>query len=1249
MSNPNDYTVGWICAITTEYVSAQAFLDEKHDGPEYVSPNDNNDYTLGKIGKHNTVIAVLPNREYGTSSAARVASRMLLSFPSVRIGLMVGIGGGAPSRKHDIRLGDIVVSATRDGKGGVFQYDFGKTIQGQGFQTTAFLNQPPEILRTAMSGLMAQYEFEGHQLDEAINNILEKRQRLRKKYKRPDPSSDRLYQSTVVHPAENETTCIAVCGNDPSQLISRPERAEEEDNPAIHYGLIASANQLMKDALVRDRFAAENDVLCFEMEAAGLMNHFPCLVIRGICDYSDSHKNKEWQGYAAMAAAAYAKDLLRRIAPNKVEAERKISDVLSSVERDLNEMRVAIKSTSSAIKQGKVDSWLSPPDPSANYNKALQQRQKGSGLWFLQTDTFAKWNKRQNSFLWLHGIPGCGKTILSSTIIEELERTVPCQSLLYFYFDFSEERKQTLESMVRSLVSQLYYKHEQTAQQLDSLFSSCGNGRRQPTSESLGKVLLHNIEQVKEVWIVLDALDECRTRKGPPTEGLLSWIREVLHSEQRNVHLLVTSRLEQDIESGVMEFALNDDIVPIQSSVITDDIRAYVKTRVREDNPLKRWRNRPDVQQEIETRLMEKVGGMFRWAACQLDALENCLDYRALKTALASLPKTLDETYARILHGIPHEHKQNATRILQFLMCSERPLRIEEAVDAIAVDTEGDQYFDPNYRMPDPREISCYCSSLVVVVSAKDHSHDKGDMRMELRLAHFSVKEYLTSNRLQEGIAQDFQAVTTKASIATVCLAYLLHLNQNIPIEKIRKTFPLAQYSARYWVDHAAIAEGKDRILQGFVEKLFCHYKNSYRNCYSLYQPDRPWDSEPKEPASALYYASFGGLVNAVKYLLSQGADVNAQGGYYGNALHAASDKGHEKIVELLVKAGANVNAQGGPYSGNALHAASHGGHEKIVELLIKVGTDVNAQGGGYGNALQAASEGGHEKIVELLVKAGANVNAQSGGYSGNALHAASEGGHEKIVELLVKAGANVNAQGRSYSGNALHAASEGGHKKIVELLVKAGANVNAQSGDYSNALYTASDRGYKKIVELLVKAGADVNAQGGYYGNALYATSDKGHEKIVELLVKAGANVNAQSGPYSSNALQAASDRGHEKIVELLVKAGADVNAQGRGYRGNALHAASHRGHEKIVELLVKAGADVNAQSGHYGNALHATLDGGHEKIVELLVKAGANVNAQGRGYSSNALHTASGRGYEKIVELLVKAGANVNAQGGH
>src|SRR5467141_108519 len=227
MSCPKEYTVGWICAVHTEYVAAQAFLDKEHGRPEELSPNDNNDYTLGEIGGHKVAIAVLPGGEYGISSAASVARDMLHSFPNIRIGLMVGIGGGAPSRKHDIRLGDVVVSASRDGNGGVFQYDFGKTIQGLSFWSTGFLNQPPTILRTAVSGLKALYERKGHQLEGSIDNILEKNKKMRRKYGRPDPDRDRLYQSEILHPLCNEASCDTSCGSDSSKLIIRPERAED--------------------------------------------------------------------------------------------------------------------------------------------------------------------------------------------------------------------------------------------------------------------------------------------------------------------------------------------------------------------------------------------------------------------------------------------------------------------------------------------------------------------------------------------------------------------------------------------------------------------------------------------------------------------------------------------------------------------------------------------------------------------------------------------------------------------------------------------------------------------------------------------------------------------------------------------------------------------------------------------------------------------------------------------------------------
>ncbi|KAL4731226.1 hypothetical protein ACLX1H_000188 [Fusarium chlamydosporum] len=265
MSNLETYTIGWICAILTEYVAAQELLDEEHDPPNFLQPNDSNHYTLGRIGGHNVAVAVLPDGEYGTDSAASVATSMLRTFPNIRIGLFVGIGGGAPSEKHDIRLGDIVVSAPRGGESGVFQYDFGKTIQDQVFQNTRSLDQPPRTLRTALVGIRARYQRRGHQLEQTIETILKRNPRLEDKYQRPRPDTDRLFKADFVH---DERGCKEFCAVNENHLIRRRERTKHEDNPAVHYGLIASANRLMKDAVIWDKL--------------------------GICDYSDSYKNKEW-------------------------------------------------------------------------------------------------------------------------------------------------------------------------------------------------------------------------------------------------------------------------------------------------------------------------------------------------------------------------------------------------------------------------------------------------------------------------------------------------------------------------------------------------------------------------------------------------------------------------------------------------------------------------------------------------------------------------------------------------------------------------------------------------------------------------------------------------------------------------------------------------------------------------------------------------------------------------------------------
>jgi len=304
-----DYHVGWIAALPLEGAAALDMLDEEHEPIQQAAQDDNN-YFLGRIGPHNVVITILPYM--GSVPAAVVAAQMRSTFPSLRFVLLVGIGGGAPTAIHDIRLGDVVVSRPVGQYSGVIQYDFGKTLHEGRFKITGSLNRPSAVLLTATSSLEARHRRSGHsQINAILEDVIQGNSNREEACHPPFNGVDELFESSYRHPNDNNRTCDE-CDRR-NLVVTRPLRSTSQ--PRIHYGLIASANQVMRDALTRDRLSAELDVLCFEMEAAGLMNYFECLVIRGICDYSDSHKNKQWQEYAAATSAAYAKELLITIPP----------------------------------------------------------------------------------------------------------------------------------------------------------------------------------------------------------------------------------------------------------------------------------------------------------------------------------------------------------------------------------------------------------------------------------------------------------------------------------------------------------------------------------------------------------------------------------------------------------------------------------------------------------------------------------------------------------------------------------------------------------------------------------------------------------------------------------------------------------------------------------------------------------------------------------------------------------------------
>ncbi|KAF8199449.1 ankyrin repeat-containing domain protein [Pholiota molesta] len=949
-----------------------------------------------------------------------------------------------------------------------------------------------------------------------------------------------------------------------------------------------------------------------------------------------------------------------------------------------SEIKRNLETIKDDVKAEKIYQWLSAPDSSKNYHEAREKHQAETCSWFLNGRRFHELQEKAG-FLWIKGTAGCGKTVLCSSVIEEiieLGEEKASVSYAYFFFDGRDSQKdlQLHDKLIRSLIWQLSHQCGGIPTVLVNLY---GHGQ-QPSTRSLQNTLQSIISGLQTTYIIIDSLDECIE-----PEKLLPWIDQIVSLSMHNLHMIVVSRPERNI--GDVLQLLDPNCVDLATTV-NPDITMYLEEQL---SQVKNW----DIQTRdiIKSTLTERAGGMFRWVALQLMELKKCPNRRSVMSQLDSLPKGLYETYDRILSKIDEQPDHTKT-FLRWLCFSVRPMKLTEISETIVVDlntADGPRYM-PDNRYWDVRDVLMKCSGFIT------------ESEEEVKLAHFSIKEYLLSEHLRTGGTSLFHLASAELShalISQTCLAYLLQSDALDLVEKgstlsidQSEPFPLADYAAEHWIFHArssSIDHSERSWTLKLAQKLFMPNIAKFDNWINIWDLDKPRRSlfesndERTSLGSRLYYASRLAYIKLsaegheaiARLLLENGADANAQGGYsyYSTALQAASAGGHEAIARLLFENGADVNAQGeffgtalqtvsvqvegcevlvenrvdvnvqAGFFGNALQAASAGGHDTTARLLLENGADVNAaQGGEYGTALQAASAGGHDTTARLLLENGADVNAAQRGEYGTALQAASAGGHVTIVRLLLKNGAYVNVQA-GFFGNALQAASAGGHDTIARLLLENGADVNAaQGGEYGTALQAASAKGYEAIARLLLENGADVNAKGGRYNTTLQAASAGGNEAIVRLLLENGADVNAQGlGGVYGNALQAASAGGHDMIVRLLLENGADVDARG-GYLGTALEAASVRGHDTIARLLLENGADVNAAQGkEYDNALQAASAEGHEAIARLLLENGVDVNVQG-GFFCTALQAASAEGYETIARLLLENGADVNAQGG-
>ncbi|KAK7967870.1 uncharacterized protein PG986_002147 [Apiospora aurea] len=808
--HPEDVTIAIFYALAYESVAVKYTLDEELECPPKTTGRGSYIYSFGRIKEHNIVIARpvdmgprFDRAKPDISSEKQVTQQ----FTNVRFALMVGISASIPSDKVDIRLGDVAISVPRDNYPGVVQYDFGKFELNSNFTTKGCLNAPPRIFISAISAL---------EEDEIMHKRLIKKilRRLAKEdmFARPT-NGDILFDPEFRHQIKGSDCSACQSASDVKVVARCPRRAP--DQPYVHRGLILSGGGVIKNPKDRERLRrGYKDTICFEMEAASIINEIPCL-----------------HYYTAAAAASYYKAVLL-----KTDLE------CSIITERLHNIDTKVEGLKQGISLKNIRRWLSAPDPAANFNKARVQHQEGTGEWLVQS--------------------------AASSIVADLKQnSAISRSLLYFYFGFNDEEKQSHDRALRSLITQLYEKRQDLREAVDTLHSTCFQGGQQPSVDSLRMLFQRLLWQASETWIVLDALDEC-----PIRNGLLLWI-DGLREAGMSIHILVTSRPEQDIKAVFENFCSENQIIYMQTDMAKDDINAYIRTRTRK---MDRWKNLPKVQREIKSALISGADGMFRWVACQFEILNDCLDRPSIQRELANLPSTLYETYTRILNSIDKKYQHHTKRLLQFLLYSTRPLRLEEAVDALAVDTAAphrcrymfyapDHYIQPpdgtaqrvvSYPAADPRRISAlyYASCTGLVHSA--------------------------TRLLQKGAALE----TKCGEFGTALHAAALY-GETLLVEKLLENgAPIDARSQMFGTALQAVA--------GFGEESMMKL---------LLENGAAIDAWSEICGTALEFASGEGRMSNVKLLLEMGAEI-------GYALHAAARSGHKDIIRLLLDMGAKLD-----------------------------------------------------------------------------------------------------------------------------------------------------------------------------------------------------------------------------------------------------------------------------------------------------------------------------------------------------
>jgi ankyrin repeat protein len=896
-------------------------------------------------------------------------------------------------------------------------------------------------------------------------------------------------------------------------------------------------------------------------------------------------------------------------------------------------------------------------DPKDDLGRIRRQKERRVGHtceWLLEREEFSTWDaESEPQLLRLVGSPGIGKTVMSIFLVNELQRKVkrtPNTMFAYFFCDYKDKDRNTPTAILRSVIRQLLLQNHMLFEHIQSDFKEKKSSLFM-NFDALWRILKSMLRDdgAGEVFVLVDALDECELSM---RNDLLGSIQELFDSRQTGrtgrFKFLITYRPNiDDIENTLKGVGTSLDV---NSGEINSDLSEYINAKV--DDLADKRGYAPDLKNKVRDALRYGARDTFLWASLMLADLQETPQYEVEKK-LKTLPKGLDDTYARILAQIPDGRREDARFLLLCMVAARRPLKMKEI--ATAFGTWRNDLIPPSQDLDKYADICSACNSIIYLDKADD------DKNPTVNFLHQSVKDFLLRDRPGEGI-QWYHTSLDGANLLMfqVCWKYLSMEEfeyGNLVIRRKTHTKPhfqehsFLEYASKEWEVHAV--SSYPALLDSFEIDL--QKAPTLRDAWLLRTAQEGQEEVLKrllgggaDPASQdrmgrtpLSWAAGNGHKAAVKLLLEKGADVESKDTVYGRTpLWWAAENRHEAMLKLLLQKGADVESRN-RYGQTPLSWAAEKGHEAVVKLLLEKGADVESKDTGFGRTpLWWAAANRREAMVKLLLRKGADVESKSS--SGRTpLWWAAANGHEAMVKLLLEKGADVGSKSRS-GRTPLSLAAERGHGAAVKLLLEKGADVESKDTECGRTpLSWAAENGREAVVKLLLEKGPDVESKSSYGRTPLSWAAEKGHKAVVKLLLEKGAEAESKDTESGRTPLSWAAEKGHKAVVMLLLKKRAGVESKDTENGRTPLSWAAENGREAVVKPLLEKCADVESKSRNVQTPLSWAAENGREAVVKPLLEKCADVESKPRNVQTPLSWAAEYR-REAVVKLRkLKKGA--------